>query len=560
MIRNAFFAAQAGRRFTLRAILMAGILLPSGLFLFYACQSYRDAFATAEERLGRRSAALAEQLARTFDVQAAVLDLLALRLEDMKPRDLSGAPALYHAFQGRTGSDQVAGAILVIDREGRVLASDRALPGLLVDDRPYFRKALQSPDMVISVPLVSRINGQQIIALARNSGGRVLAVTLRVSDLERILSSRADGLAETPVITLRHDDGPVLAQWAGGGQPKADDASVLPGMRQAQEGIIRLGAARWGDSRLAAHHQLGQYPMRIVYSIREVAIVRTWALGLIPHLLLAASATALLLVATHMVLRRDREATAAVASGIAEAARANRAVSQFLDAAIHDLCQPLQGVRLFLDVLDGRLTRRSDRLALRQAFSALEGAETLLASLRDVSMLEAGLVRPHLQELVMESILAELADEFRAVAAMRGLSLRMVRCTARVRTDPELVRRMLRSLLANAVAFTPSGRILVGGRLHGSTLRIEVWDTGIGIADEHLDVVFEDFVQLGNPERDRKKGLGLGLALVRRLGRLLDIPQGVLSCPGRGSVFWLALPLLSSPSPLIRGSGATSGG
>nr|WP_277395018.1 ATP-binding protein [Magnetospirillum aberrantis] len=120
----------------------------------------------------------------------------------------------------------------------------------------------------------------------------------------------------------------------------------------------------------------------------------------------------------------------------------------------------------------------------------------------------------------------------------------MVPCTATIRSDPELLHRMLHNLLANALRYTTHGRVLLGCRRRGENLRIEVWDTGIGIAADHLGIVFEEFFQLNNPERDRAKGVGLGLSVVERAAHLLQHPLDVSSRPTQGSMFAVTVPLV----------------
>ena len=141
-------------------------------------------------------------------------------------------------------------------------------------------------------------------------------------------------------------------------------------------------------------------------------------------------------------------------------------------------------------------------------------------------------------------MLAALADEFTAEAEAKGLSLRCRGSDEWVRSDPMLLERMLRNLLANAVRYTARGGIVIGSRRRGVTLWIEVWDSGIGIAAAQQADVFDEFVQVGNRQRDREQGLGLGLAIVRRLGALLELR----SWPGRGSVFRIGVPVVAVPA------------
>lgn len=235
---------------------------------------------------------------------------------------------------------------------------------------------------------------------------------------------------------------------------------------------------------------------------------------------------------------------------VEEADHANAAKSRFLAAASHDLRQPMQALRLYLDTLERRIDDRLDRRILGGAMSALSAGEELLRNYMEVSVLESGIIRPDLAEMPVAGLLTDLAAECAALAEDKGLKLRVVQCDAVVRSDAGLLKRMVRNLVSNAVRYTTHGGVLVGCRRRGASLRIEVWDTGIGIQPDLLDAVFEDFYQIGNPERDRTKGFGLGLSVVDRTARLLGHPVRVASCPGRGSVFSVTVPLVGrAPTP-----------
>ncbi|CAO3432860.1 ATP-binding response regulator [Azospirillum doebereinerae] len=226
-----------------------------------------------------------------------------------------------------------------------------------------------------------------------------------------------------------------------------------------------------------------------------------------------------------------------------EKERANQAKGRFLSAANHDLRQPFQALRLFHYLLLERLKDPRDRSIAEKMGEALDAGEKLLHALLEVATLDAGVVRPEVSDVPVAAVLDDVIEEFRTAALEKGLQLRAMPCGLTVRTDRAMLTRMLRDLVRNAVAFTPAGRVTVGCRRRGQWLRIEVWDTGSGIPKEHLENIFEDFVQLGNPERDRRQGLGLGLAKVRRKAALLGHAIEVRSRFGAGSVFALSVPV-----------------
>lgn len=227
----------------------------------------------------------------------------------------------------------------------------------------------------------------------------------------------------------------------------------------------------------------------------------------------------------------------------AEAARALASKSRFLAAASHDLRQPFQAMRFFHSVLASHARDDAAKRAAEMLGKALTSGEQLLNALLDISTLDAGTVQVRPQTFDVAQLVERIAAEFRPEAQAKGLDFRLRLNGGKVVSDPMLVERILRNLLANAVHYTRHGGILLGVRRRGGCVRIEVWDTGFGIAEDQQSAIFEEFHQLNNPERDRSRGLGLGLAIVARLARLLSAPVAVRSRLGLGSVFSIALPL-----------------
>ncbi|MEJ1963356.1 MAG: HAMP domain-containing sensor histidine kinase [Gammaproteobacteria bacterium] len=161
--------------------------------------------------------------------------------------------------------------------------------------------------------------------------------------------------------------------------------------------------------------------------------------------------------------------------------------------------------------------------------------------LLDVSKLDAGAVHPRISVFPLAPLLARARLEFEPQARAKRLELRVIRCSAFVKSDPALVERVLRNFISNAVRYTERGRVVVGCRRHKDALRLSVYDSGIGIDPAQQSLVFEEFYQVDNPERDRSKGLGLGLAIVQRLARLLDARVTLQSRRGHGSLFAIDL-------------------
>ncbi|HSV28411.1 MAG TPA: ATP-binding protein, partial [Candidatus Omnitrophota bacterium] len=264
--------------------------------------------------------------------------------------------------------------------------------------------------------------------------------------------------------------------------------------------------------------------------------------------------------AACMDVTEIRDAKDALAAALNEAKRANLAKTRFLAAASHDLRQPMQSLVLLLTVLHEKLARQPDVLrAVIAASAAAEAMRGLLDDLLDVARIDAGLVRSDPRPTAIGEMLARLAEEYRSRAQAKGLDFRLRNCDGAAHTDAALLERILRNLLENALRYTESGGILLGCSRRGDVLRVAVVDTGIGMTAEDCEAIFEEFVQLANPERDRTKGLGLGLAIVRRLATLLGHQVKVSSRPGRGSRFYFDLPVSSHPyASLAPLPGATS--
>jgi PAS domain S-box-containing protein len=224
-----------------------------------------------------------------------------------------------------------------------------------------------------------------------------------------------------------------------------------------------------------------------------------------------------------------------------EAERANRAKSRFLAAASHDLRQPFQAMHLYHAVLATREVDERTRQAIGGLRLAMEAGEELLQALLDVSSFEAGTVRPTIAEFCAGEVVRELAAECTTLAQRQGMVLRARGADLSVASDRVLLKRMLRNLVSNALRYTRSGGILISCRRRGAKVLFQVWDTGIGIADTEIQLIFEDFYQVDNPARDRSRGLGLGLSIVQRTAALLGHEISVASRPGRGSVFTIAV-------------------
>jgi signal transduction histidine kinase/ActR/RegA family two-component response regulator len=237
------------------------------------------------------------------------------------------------------------------------------------------------------------------------------------------------------------------------------------------------------------------------------------------------------------------------------AEQANVAKSQFLASASHDLRQPVHALGMFVGALRAHEMPEPARRLLGHIEGSVSALDGLFTSLLDISRLDAGVIQANSAVFRVQPLLERICRDYESEAAQKGLRLILMPCSAVIRSDAVLLERILRNIVSNALRYTMRGGVLVGCRRRRGALVIEAWDTGMGIAEEHRERVFQEFYQVANPGRDRSQGLGLGLAIVRRLTQLLDHPLTLASRPGHGSVFAIAVPL-ADPAERLEAAGA----
>ena len=229
------------------------------------------------------------------------------------------------------------------------------------------------------------------------------------------------------------------------------------------------------------------------------------------------------------------------------AEEANLAKSRFLAAASHDLRQPVHAMGMFVGVLQGRPLDPASRRIVEHLDGTVSALDDLFGALLDVSKLDAGVVQPALADVAVDPVLDRICREHAGEARAKALELRRVPSTLWITTDPVLLERVVRNLVSNAIRYTDQGRIVVGCRRDRNRVSILVADTGRGIPQEDAVRIFDEFYQVANPERDRSQGLGLGLAIVRRVAPLIGGEVTLRSSPGVGSVFSLQVPRAAPP-------------
>jgi len=233
-----------------------------------------------------------------------------------------------------------------------------------------------------------------------------------------------------------------------------------------------------------------------------------------------------------------------------QADKANMSKSRFIAAASHDLLQPMHAARLFSTALEQSVNNDEDRITLQQLDRALHGAESMLSALLDIARLEGGNMQPNRQSYPLHDLLRDLELQFKSIASQRNIQFHVHDAPFWIDTDPQWIRRIVQNFVSNALRYTAKGRVLLGvlrSSERPGHIRIGVWDTGPGIAEEQRIKLFQEFERCGHTSPWGEQGLGLGLAIVQRMTSLLDYPVHVYSSQGKGSCFILEVPIVAPP-------------
>ncbi len=437
-------------------------------------------------------------------------------------------------FAGVSGSDTAALEAQVEHELAAVLGASSAR--LLLDTA----RRVHGPGLATVATLVDETSqalrfNQQVLEAALENMSQGISVVDR--DLRLVAWNRRYaelfGYPES-LLTVGRSIGE-LASWAiaqgFAGQPDDVEAEVEKRLTHMRLGTAHLSERRFPDGTVV---EIRGNPMPgggFVATFTDVTDFRR--------------AERALIRSNETLEQRVRDRTSALADASAAAERANRAKTRFLAAVSHDLAQPLNAARLFTHAMAQQVQTPAHQSSVQQIDGALTSAETLLSGLFDISRLDAGGMVPNVVPFRLDGLLAPLAVEFDVLARERGLELVRVPTALWVLSDPQLLRRVLQNFLANAVRYTGQGRILLGCRRVGDRVRIEVWDTGPGIADDDRATIFEEFRRL-----DRGgQGLGLGLAIAERITRLLGHTLSLRSRPGHGSVFAVEVPIAAAQPP-----------
>lgn len=460
------------------------------------------------------------------------------------------AASEYAVFSGnRDALQQLASAVLaeddivgvsIVDRNGETLARSGMLDGQLP---PLPTSAVLEPSTMIKGPTLRIIEPIRPNRLELDDG--FTAITL----------GAAAHLGEAPLgsvvleLSLKHLHGKRDEMlWAGAG-------SVLLVLIGSLLLASHLSRGVSGPIRVVAHTvaRIGQGKLGERVPLMGGGSLRKLAEGV--------NEMAEKLASSHEDLaRRIEEATAELRARKEEAETANLAKSRFLAAASHDLRQPMHALGLFITELGQHAHAPQSRRLVQRIAASAEAMENLLDSLLDISKLDAGVLQPNIRPFALQPVLLRIAAEQRSSAEERGLQLKVRTSDWWVDSDPVLFERIVTNLVSNAVRYTPAGRILIAARKRGKRIHVEVRDSGIGIPPDAQEIIFQEFVQLDNNERARDKGLGLGLAIVRKLADLLGHGLGLRSTPGRGSVFTVDMPMAQPPAPAQEEDGGRAPG
>ncbi|HYG88771.1 MAG TPA: ATP-binding protein [Azospirillum sp.] len=435
--------------------------------------------------------------------------------------DEQGRPHLLVAemlIYSRTASPE--GALLyktpldafVLDPQARLLHAGSAAPptaeGFAVD------LPVRVPEILAPLRLSLRLEAPQAPTLSPLSWvlpGYALVGLLALVGI--VLGSRAVGTYLTrPLLELEQLAGVIVREGFTGQRARVRGNDEVSGLARAFNAMLdHIAAIQAERERRAAE---------------EITIQRTLAER-------ADRARAEAEAATREAERAREEAVAALLA----AEGANETKTRSLAAASHDLRQPVQSLVLMSAALAARLKEHPAATLVGSLQASVDALCRLLEALLDISRLDAGTIAVQVRPVRVSDVFDALETEYRLRASEKGLDLRTVRSSLTLRTDPALLERILRNLLENALRYTGHGRILLGCRRRGGRALIQVHDTGVGIPPEHLKRIFQEFYQVGNAARDRSQGLGLGLAIVERLSRLLRHRVEVRSRPGNGSCF-----------------------
>jgi len=543
------------------AFLAIVILLGTATLLW---KRYDATIAEARDELRIVNELATGQIARVFEAIDLALRTAADIISPMSEAERSDSPRLHELLRGVSGGLPQVRGLYLVDADDVIVASTiRESPmRRTISERSYVRGLKQGdgPARWISEPIAAFDNGESLIHVARRVTSPdgaylgIIAVSVRPSFLARIYET--GGRMPDFSGRLFRDDGLLVSVHPEVPNAVGQVFARNPLIREVLETRVEHADTRAvsmidGQERLADLRRVPAQPLLSTTSVTLTEVLAPWRLEA-TAVGGGAGVLALMLFATMWWLSRELDRRDAATRALLRAAEAERQMelaqatslekSRLLRSASHDLRQPLHAISLFASALVKRVTDAEQASIARNIERASRSMNRMFDSLLDVAKLESGIVQPMPARVALGPLLEQLHAEFAAELDGRPIELRVVASRAIIRSDPALLETMLRNLLTNASRYTRAGRILMGGRRRASAIEIQVWDTGKGIAATDQERVFKEYVRLGTNE-DRN-GLGLGLSVIRDLGRTLGHTIGLRSWEGRGSCFSITVPLL----------------
>jgi signal transduction histidine kinase/CheY-like chemotaxis protein len=435
-----------------------------------------------------------------------------------------------------------------VDLTGMNIARSDGRPLNWYGDREYFKEVLAGRPYGVEIQIgrTSHLPAFLMAVPITGADGRLVGMLIEAATLEHVTQAVISAqLGRTGHAFLMTNTGLLIADRGVSMVHGLRDFRSHPAYAAAQRGdgfyhYRFRGAAKVAEVRHTDFGWIVVAQQQRAESMAAVSQANRYA-----WLLLGLTTLAVTLISALVArgfARRIARNTRALEAARAEAEQANRSKTSFVAAAVHDLMQPLNAARMFVDAARTRLTSAADRDVLNGIDSALEAEDEILSTLLDISRLESGTFEVHERDFALGTLLETLGREFGIVAQARGIELRVARCGAVIHSDEALLRRILQNFLSNAVRYSRRGRVLMGCRRAGESLRIEVWDTGPGIAAEHHHRIFLEFQRLDAGGQSSERGAGLGLAIVERIAKRLGHRIGLRSWVGRGSVFSVEVP------------------
>jgi signal transduction histidine kinase/CheY-like chemotaxis protein len=468
--------------------------------------------------------------------------------------------------------------MLATDANGVILYStDYPTQSTSIADRNYFVTLRNRPQqgLLISEPVSGRLSGKPVLIIAlpiTRKNGSFEGIILASITIEWFIQKFGTvDAGQDGAVVLRGDASrnfDLLARYrptGNIGETAVSERFKAMIAANPARGTYEANAGNDKIHRMFSYQKLDGYPLITLVGLSTEAYMAEWYSQATKMLALALAFALTTVLGSWVIIRAWRSRIAAeqeitlrkqiekiqednlrqleAARDIAE--QANLSKSRFLAAASHDLRQPMQAISLFAYSLSKTDLSEEQKKISRYLTESTHALAELLNVLLDISKLDAGVVKLNPEAIPVDALASKIETGFSSLVAGKSLRFKLFFPFGdmAVNTDPVLIMRLLGNLIDNAIKYTERGGILVAIRRRGNQALIQVWDTGIGISDEHVSIIFDEYVQIGNTERDRTKGLGLGLAIARRIAKLLGTELVCHSRTGKGSVFEFSLPL-----------------